>query len=488
MNERHRCIMGTMIIYGALQTALTEGCRLQAGTPILLGFSGGPDSLCLLHGLRYLGWPVTAAHFDHGMRPESAKEVEQVAGLAAALGVPLLVGHGDVPAFARANSLSLEEAARTLRYRFLFEQARRCGAQVVAVAHTADDQVETILMHFLRGAGLAGLKGMPMRAVLPEWDAELPLIRPLLGIWREEVEGCCAESGLHPLRDPSNQDTTFFRNRLRHELIPYLEQYNPNLRSVLWRSAQALAGDYETLEPWIQAVWADCVEKMGPGFIALKVAPLVSLGEGMQRSLLRRAVSVLRPGLRDIGFDALRRAQEFLTHPSRSGEMDLLDGLLLLIEKDTLFIYEDQTRLPYPWPKMGPVDPVKLELPGLLELPGGAVITARWGSSEELGKSPWQAALDYATLTMPLYVRRARPGERWQPLGMDSGTIKFSDFWINAGLPRRARAGWPLVCAGEAVAWLPGFRPANFCRVTEKTQRVVILEMKPPAGQEFQLD
>ena len=133
----------------------------------------------------------------------------------------------------KEQKLSLEEAARILRYRFLFAQARSEGAEVVAVGHTADDQVETVLMHFLRGAGLPGLKGMAGRTILPEFDPKIPLVRPILHLWRSETEAYCQEHGLQPVYDPSNRDETYFRNRLRHSLIPELEKYNPRFKNTL---------------------------------------------------------------------------------------------------------------------------------------------------------------------------------------------------------------------------------------------------------------
>jgi tRNA(Ile)-lysidine synthase len=474
--------MEAMILLDSLQAALVETCHLKPGARILLGLSGGPDSLCLLHALARMGWDVAAAHFDHSLRPESAEEAQMVAGIAANLGVACVIECGDVPAYARGKGLSIEEAARTLRYGFLFAQARRCGAQAVAVAHTADDQVETVLMHLLRGAGLAGLKGMSMRAVLPERDTDMPLVRPLLSTWRCEVEAYCQEAQLHPLQDPSNQNVAFFRNRLRHELIPYLESYNPNIRQGIWRSAQALAGDHDTLQALVETTWAQCLESTGQGFVILDLEFLRAQGEGMQRSLLRRAITVLRPALRDVGFDALRRAQGFVQHPSRSAQLDLLDGLTLSMEQDDLILCEEKAALPFPWPCLEPGYVAQLDVPGRVALPDGWELCAGWGVAGKIEGDPWQTSLSLEALRLPLEVRIAQPGERWQPLGMAVGSIKLSDFWINEGLPRRARAGWPLVCSGDQVAWLPGFRPAQFCRLVGKKQRVVLIRLVPPAG------
>ena len=166
---------------------IKDECKLIPDRPVLLGVSGGPDSLTLLVILARSGYPIIAAHFDHKLRKESGAEAEYVRGLSENLGVPFLSGSTDVALLAKAKKWSLEEAARFARYTFLFQEARRVNAQAVAVAHTADDQIETVLMHILRGTGLTGLKGMAYRSSPNEWDDQIPLIRPLLEIGRAHV-------------------------------------------------------------------------------------------------------------------------------------------------------------------------------------------------------------------------------------------------------------------------------------------------------------
>jgi tRNA(Ile)-lysidine synthase len=143
-----------------MQRVMKNIVGFQAGTRLLVGVSGGPDSLTLLHGLFHLGYAVTAAHYNHGLRPDAGSDALLVQQVCAQMGIPFVSAASDVAEFARTEGMSIEEAARTVRYRFLFSEARRLGCAAVAVGHTADDQVETVLMHFLRGAGLAGLRGM----------------------------------------------------------------------------------------------------------------------------------------------------------------------------------------------------------------------------------------------------------------------------------------------------------------------------------------
>src|SRR5436190_8520243 len=181
-----------------IPSILRNQCGLSRDRPVIAGVSGGPDSLCLMSILRKAGYHVIVAHFNHKLRPDSDADANIVEQTASRLNIASVIENGDVHAFAEQEKHSIEEAARILRYRFLMAQARHFKAQAVAVGHTADDQVETVLMHFLRGAGLAGLKGMTHRTVLQTFDAEIPIVRPLLDSWREDTVVYCAANGFRP--------------------------------------------------------------------------------------------------------------------------------------------------------------------------------------------------------------------------------------------------------------------------------------------------
>jgi tRNA(Ile)-lysidine synthase len=467
-------------------SAIGEECLLDLALPLVAGISGGPDSLCLLELLCRAGFRPLVAHFDHHLRGESGQDAARVAQMAAQRGLAFELGSRDVAAYARAEKLSIEEAARTARYRFLFDCARRIGAQAVAVGHTANDQVETALMHLLRGSGLAGLKGMSYRSLLEGWDAQIPLVRPLLGVWRDEIDSACEEFGLSPLQDASNQDRSYYRNRLRHELIPYLQGYNPGAKEAVWRMTRVLEGDYEIVEQAVEQAWQACQVEEGSGYLALEREKLLSLLPGLQRGALRRAIAKLRPGLRDIDYALVERALAFARQPSRTRRVSLAQGLVLFLEEGRLLLAEEGARIDdAAWPQLsrGINSPAKLESPGRLELGGGWALEAGLAETkagEFIPRSAglWEAWLDAGALELPLEVRGMHPGERFQPLGMDGRSQKLSDFWINAGLPRRARARWPLVCTRGEVAWIPGYRIDQRFRVTSSTEKILHLMLR----------
>jgi len=465
-------------------------CHFPTNAIAVIGVSGGPDSLCLLHLARQIPYlDIIVAHYDHQLRPEANLEAEFVRCLAEQMNLPFVTESADVRGYAEQHKLSLEESARMLRYRFLFTQARAHHASAVAVGHTADDQVETILMHFLRGAGLAGLKGMAGRTFLTEFDREIPLVRPILHLWRHETEAYCRELNLQPIHDPSNTDETYFRNRLRHSLIPELERYNPRFKSTLLRTAEALAGDYEALTGAVDSVWPKVVLKANANYVAFRSSVMEEIPSGLRRNIIRMAMESLRPNLRNLDFNTLERASNFVDARTHSltpdlvpRQVDLTDGLHLYREGDAIYLAGLETDLPSAhWPLIEGI--YELQINGQVKLNENFILsavevdieTARPFAHEN--KDTSVAWLD-ADLTGDRFtVRARRAGDVFSPLGMNRQTVKLREFFINVKIPRRARAGWPLVCAGEQIVWVPGFRLAHPFRITEKTKRALRLTL-----------
>lgn len=462
-----------------LEDVLRNRCRLTPDRPVLAGISGGPDSLCLLDILHAAGYRLVVAHFNHKLRPEAGLEAAAVAERARTLDLPFVTDSSDVRRFAREQGLSVEEAARILRYRFLFAAARRERAQAVAVGHTADDQVETVLMHFLRGAGLAGLKGMEYRTWLPVFNAEIPLVRPLLSLWRADTEAYCREHQLEPHLDASNADERYFRNRLRHQLIPELEKYNPRFKETLVRTARALQSDHAVLQADLATLWEEAVAAAGTGWVAFDRCVLAACKPGLQHGLLRQAGEALHPESRDIGLETLERAAAFVEQPD-TRQVDFVNGLYLFAESGKIYLAAYEADLPFAqWPQ---ADEASSVFSNQHELGNGwrLIIECPDRAADCYSPTPdnWTAWLD-ANLTGDRFtVRPRRDGDRFQPLGMEQGSVKISDFFVNVKLPRRARKKWPLVCVGDEIAWIPGYRIAHRFRVTEGTKQVVKLSVR----------
>jgi tRNA(Ile)-lysidine synthase len=429
-----------------------------------------------LHYLAGFNRPVICASFNHHLRPESDEDIAHVQAVTETLGLPFVTDSADVAAHAAAEGLSVEEAARILRYRFLFREARKARAQAVAVGHTADDQAETVLMHFLRGAGLSGLKGMPPRVILPVFDAEIPLIRPLLTWTRADTEAYCRENSLPTRHDASNDDKTYLRNRLRHELLPLLESYNPQIRQSLARTAQALQGDHEILAKVIDEAWESALVDQGKGYLAFDRVVLNYHSEPMRRNIFRRAIQTLSPNLRDADFDVLARAASF-----KSGIIDLAGGLQIFNEGQVLYVACADARFPpLYWPQLE--NPFELQS-GFAPLGSDWVLRVDEVSGEEAfaraqeNQDPFTAWLAVSLTEDPLWLRNFRTGDRFEPLGMPGKQVKLSDLFVNLKIPKRARPKWPLLCIGDEIAWVVGLRLAHRWRVTDQTRQALCLRL-----------
>ncbi len=354
-----------------IETILEDECGLVKDRPIIVGVSGGPDSLCLMETLRQAGYSVIVAYFDHQLRPESSQDARMVEKTATRLMLACMIDGADVRAYAEKEKLSVEEAARNLRYGFLFNLARQRKAQAVAVGHTADDQVETILMHFLRGSALTGLKGMSHRSIIKIFDPEIPIVRPLLNMWREETVVYCAVNGLRPHYDSSNDSLNFQRNRIRHLLIPNLETYNPKFREAVLRMSQSLKGDYAFVMETLETAWQNTVTAMDEDVITFDSDLLCGHSIGLQRNLVKHAMQILRPGV-DVSFSVLERATNMIK-VWRSFLASGLERLACVCSANRISIYicSLDAELPFNlWPQMMRVDATPAAIPGQVALGG----------------------------------------------------------------------------------------------------------------------
>jgi len=477
-----------------------DRAALRPGEHVLVAVSGGPDSTALLLILSRLApsldLALMAAHFDHGLRgrPAARRERSYVEALCRRLGVPLQVGGGDTRAQVRAHGLSREEAARELRYAFLAEAAVAAGCAVVATGHTADDQVETVLLHIIRGSGLAGLAGMAARGPWPLTGREgLDVGRPLLCLRRQEAARYCQEEGLEPVVDPSNVSPAFLRNRVRLELLPLLRQYNPRIDSALLRLAEAAAADLAVLE----GMAADVLSSGGEGrAIVVSRRRLTALPEGLRRHALRLAARRLLGDLRDLHGDHIDALLAGLAR-GVGYHLDLPRGLRFDVGYDEAVLALEQGQAaalppaPSSVPQTAPPEAL-LTVPGVtswgpwlieaelaaMGLPAGRPDRqVEQEAAERPSTHPWQAWLDADVTGEELRVRSRRPGDRFRPLGL-GGEKKLQDFFVDARIPRAERDAVPLVCGKPGIVWVVGHRIDERARVTEATHRLLRLRFR----------
>jgi tRNA(Ile)-lysidine synthase len=468
-----------------IESVLADQCALKKDRPLIVGVSGGADSLCLMDILREAGYSLIVAHFDHQLREESQQDAQMVKETCARLSLESVVGAENVRAYADEKKLSIEEAARELRYRFLFNLARERNAQAVAVGHTADDQIETVLMHILRGSALNGLKGMSYRAIIKTFDEQIPIVRPLLEMKREETVAYCAAHDLHPHYDASNDSLEYQRNRIRHQLIPTLETYNPKIREALLRMSQTIKDDSDLLDSLVDSAWRECATPQS-GFVILDFSLLRKHAAGLQRHLIKRAMRTLIPDV-DVDFATLNRAVKNLNN-----RVDLKSGLYMFCEGNQVYICTKDAELPLNlFPQMA-VNGISISIPFAIELANGWTFTIENAEKIRAGEisaneNRLEAWFDADTLADPLHLRKPARGDRIIPLGMDGHSQKISDLFVNEKIPQRARENWVLLCSGSEIIWAAGIRSAHLCRITDKTKRVIRAAFHPPKSGDFGL-
>lgn len=478
------------------QTARTA--QVAGAGPLVAGVSGGSDSLALLHGLVRLapeaGLQLHVAHLDHGLRPDAgAADAEFVAKTCAAWDVPCTVCRADVAAYAAQGGWSLEDAARRVRYTFLAGVAATIGADAVAVGHNADDQVETVVAHWLRGAGPAGLAGMAPWAPLPlPEDATtlasalgVPvaratpwLLRPLLNTWRSEITAYCASEGLTPREDASNADPAYRRNYLRHILIPLLEREYPGLRTRLHTSAAIFADEDALLEADLDRCWPD-VAAVEAGCVAIRLAPLAALPRALQRRALRRAAALVAGNLQGLDASHIMEALALLGADGRTGAvLQWPGGLTVRRERDrALVVGAGGAPLDSRWPQLAPGQVCPLPDAGEIRLAGYRLRIAEYAPENAPTAGPWTAVFDVdalAHIAGPLVLRTRRPGDRLRPLGL-GGRRKLQDLLVDGGVPQPVRDSLALLAqAGGEILWVPGpgGRRADLGPVGPGTRRV----------------
>jgi len=456
---------------------------LTGGQRLVVAVSGGPDSVCLLYSLynirHELGIKLHVAHLDHRLRGAAAEaDARYVTGLARRLELPATIESRDVPDYQKRHRLSPEEAAREVRYQFLAEVAKAAGARTVAVGHTRDDHVETVLMHLIRGSGTRGMRGLIPENQWPSPKEKLTIIRPLLEITREETSAYCHKHNLEPRQDASNMSISPLRNRIRLELLPFLQKFNPNIAESLTRYTRLAADEDTFLEEETGKQKARVVKKEGANLIFDK-AELLKLPKALQRQMLRSSIGELAGELKDFEAKHIEDILDIMVKPAGK-RITLPGGLIFTVEYDRYLLGFDSTALS-PFPAL--TRDKELTIPGETVLPGWRVSAGIDNRREHQNSGNYSLAadFDFEAVGENAFIRPRRPGDRFQPLGMDQ-TKKVNEFMIDAKIPRAWRTRIPVVTTPAGIIWVVGYRIDDRVKVTERTRRVLHLKMEPDNG------
>jgi tRNA(Ile)-lysidine synthase len=450
---------------------LSKYNMIEKGDMVLAGVSGGPDSVCLLHLLwvfkDQLGVDIAVAHLDHMFRgKESEEDARFVEDLCRKWGITFYCERADVPAYIEKTGLSPEDAARRVRYAF-FERARlKTGARKVALGHNRNDHEETVLMNILRGSGLEGLVGIePVRDFY---------IRPLLEIPREEIELYLKEEGIPYRIDRTNLTTDYFRNRIRLELIPLIEEkYCGHFGASLRRLSDIARQDLSYLEEETGRAWEEAArQEQGKVFIDIK--KFSSLHEALKRRIIRKSVECLVGDVRDFEHRHTVMLVQFIEKSPTGTVVDLPKGLKgrKIYEHFCIFRGEEERIPDYCY---------DLPVPGRVFIKeAGVAIEAevRSGTGREIIKTnPLIAQLDYDKIKGNLTVRNRRPGDRFKPLGA-GGFKKLQDFFTDEKVPGKERDKVPVVTDNGRIVWVAGMRIDDRFKITSATARVLLLKLE----------
>jgi len=444
---------------------------LKQGDTVLVGVSAGPDSVCLLYLLKELrqefSLSLHIAHLHHGFRGSEADEdVRFVRAIGESLGIPVHVEHADIPAYLKKTGLSKQAGARKVRYEFFSRAAGETGAGRIALGHTADDQVETLLIRLLKGAGPHGLSGIP-----PVRDK---IIRPLIELTREEVMGFLSERGIRYRIDSSNLTKVYLRNKIRLDLIPYLaKEYNPNIMSTLMRNLTILRDEDTFLDEYIQRLYPDVVISRTAESITLDVLRLASLAPPVQRRILRHAVeSIAGEEAVALSFRHIEDSLALL-EKDKTGEVHLPHDLRIRREGETLSVYLRPPTVhtsPYTY---------DIAIPGDTPIPE-AGMTISTVILDDLaydkgfeGKDCYRAYFDMDKFSLPLVVRSRRAGDHFYPRGMGGKRKKIKEYFIDLKILRRDREIIPVLASAEGILWIVGHRTDERFKVTPAAEKIL---------------
>ena len=459
---------------------------LSSNDKILVGVSGGPDSVTLLKILlsfqEEYNLSIYIAHLNHMLRgKESNRDAEFVRNLAQDLNLPCEVEACDLTKIAQKRKLTLEEAAREYRYMFYFKTAEKFGVDKIALGHNADDQVETVLMRFLRGSGLEGLMGIP--------PVRGKIIRPLIECSREEIEDYCQEHKIVYRIDSTNKEAIYFRNKIRLELLPLLaHEYNKNIKDVILRLRIIISEISEYLQQKTETIFKKIAALEDQGKVIINLEKLNSLPLVFKRRIIRKSIKVVIGDLNSISFAHSDEILRLIENHSGEKEIYLPHNLRIKKVYNQLIIYKNKIfKLHHPagastlWkynlsvPGCTEIKPLDIKVETKI-LDFVDVKTSLYYNREKFG-SKFAEFIDYNKVKYPLKLRNRRTGDRFYPLNM-KGEKKVKDFFIDNKLPKSKRDLIPIfVDRDDKIVWIVGMRLDDRVKITRDTKKVLHINL-----------
>lgn len=466
-NEPDNLILDSNKLIDKVTATIEKYSMLRQGETVLIGLSGGPDSVCLLHVLDRIkgeyNLSIHAVYVDHNLRPdETPKEIEFCRDLCKKLNVEFIVKSIDLNSYIKEHRLNKQEAAREMRYNIFGETAIEVNADKIALAHNADDQAETLFMRLIRGTGPKGLSGMPVKRG--------NIIRPLIEIERSAIEDFLDNEKIGSVLDSSNLKTDYLRNRIRLLLMPELKKLNPNLINSLTTTISIIQEEERYFDIIVTKTLMKLISRKRPNRIELFLAPMQTMDSVILKRVLRRAIDETE-SLRGISFLHIEDISGLIKKGKPGDRIYLPKGIRVIKEYAILVITSEAPV------KIGSYE---LQPPGeVIIKEAGIVIKASFEEkTEDFGDGRSSALLDADRIDFPLKIRQRTPGDFFFPLGFGKRK-KLQDLFVDEKVPRDQRDSVPVVVSGKEpgkeIIWVAGYRADERFRVTEKTERFLRL-------------
>lgn len=458
-----------MEIIKKVRETINKYHMLVQGDHVLVGLSGGPDSVCLLTILHRLkpefGIHISAAYIDHGLRPDEIPyEIELCRDTCSSMNIPFTTRPIDVKSYIKENKLNKQEAARELRYNALDEIATEKAANKIALGHNADDQAETIIMRLFRGTGPSGLSGIP--------PVRKYIIRPLIEIERNDIEDFLETEGIGFAVDSSNLKREYLRNKIRYLIIPEARKINMDVVNTISRTADIFRDEERYFEILVTKTLMKLITRKTDNSIELFLGPLEAMDTVILRRVLRRAIDETK-GLHGIGFIHVEEIMSLIKSGKSGDRIYLPKDIRVIKGYSTILITSGK--------------PIKL-VAYVIDSPGETIVkessmvihSAIMGIDEvkDYGDAKKIAVIDADKVHFPMTIRGRLHGDFFYPLGFGKKK-KLQDYFVDEKIPRDERDAVPLLISGNNIVWVIGYRLDERYRVDKDTKRVLKFEVKP---------
>ncbi len=452
-----------------VQHTMRKYSMLSHSDRVLVGLSGGPDSVCLLTVLERLkpefDLHLSAVYIDHGLRPdETPYEIEFCRDLCGSLDVSLSTKHVDVKSLLKNKSVNKQEAARELRFNAFNETAYEVKTNKIALGHNADDQAETILMRLFRGTGPSGLSGIP--------PVRKNIIRPLLEIERTEIEKFLENEGIAFIIDSSNLGDEYSRNKIRHLIMPVIKKMDMDFIKTISRTSEIFREEERYFEMLVTKILMKMISRKTDKAIELFLTPMEAMDTVLLRRVLRRAIDETK-GLRGIGLIHIEDIMN-LIKSGKSGDRVYLPGDMRAIKSYAILIITSE--------KPHKLGTYTLESQGEIVLKESSIVLnfriINIDETDSYGDGKKTAVIDADKLSFPLTIRARMPGDCFYPIGFGKRK-KIQDYFVDEKIPREERDSIPLLINNNEIVWVIGYRVDERYKVDKNTKRVLKFEIKP---------